>query len=125
MKKYLGKYTPELYAMLRIVTGFMFAMHGSQKLFGWPGMQETQELFSLMGIAGIIEFVGGVLIMIGLFTSIAAFIASGQMAVAYFMVHFPEHWNPLINEGEKAVFYCFLFLFMAANGSGIWSISKE
>lgn len=122
MEKYLGKFTSQIYALLRIVAGFMFLMHGTQKLFGWPGQGDTVELVSLMGLAGIVEFVGGLLIMIGLFASIAAFIASGQMAVAFFMAHAPQHWNPLINEGEVAVLYCFLFLYVAARGAGIWSV---
>lgn len=100
----------------------MYAMHGSQKLFGWPGDGNTVELASLMGLAGIIEFVGGLLIAFGLFASWAAFIASGQMAVAFFMAHAPQGWNPLVNEGEKAVLYCFLFLYIAAHGAGVWSV---
>jgi putative oxidoreductase len=124
MEKYLGKFSSQIFALLRIVAGFMFLNHGTQKLFGWPGEGDTVELMSLMGLAGIIEFVGGFLIMIGLFASIAAFVCSGQMAVAYFMVHIPQHWNPLINNGEPAVLYCFLFLFIAAHGAGIWSIDS-
>jgi putative oxidoreductase len=122
MEKYLGNFAPQIYAILRIVSGFMFAMHGTQKLFGWPGDRDPAELASLMGVAGIIELVGGIMIMIGLFGSIAAFICSGQMAVAYFMMHAPKDWNPLVNDGEKAVLYCFLFLYIAARGSGIWSV---
>lgn len=122
MEKYLGKFSAEIYALLRIVAGFMFLMHGTQKLFGWPGQRDSVELISLMGLAGIVEFVGGILIMIGLFASIAAFIASGQMAVAFFMAHSPEHWNPLLNNGELSVLYCFLFLYIAARGAGIWSV---
>ncbi|MEX2592649.1 MAG: DoxX family protein [Anditalea sp.] len=124
MEKYLGKFSSQIFALLRIVAGFMFLNHGTQKLFGWPGDGDTVELMSLMGLAGIIEFVGGFLIMIGLFASIAAFICSGQMAVAFFMVHAPQHWNPLINNGEPAVLYCFLFLFIAAHGAGIWSVDE-
>ncbi len=125
MEKHLGKFSAEIYALLRIVAGFMFLMHGTQKLFGWPGQGDTVELISLMGLAGIVEFVGGILIMIGLFASIAAFIASGQMAVAFFMAHSPEHWNPLLNNGELSVLYCFLFLYIAARGAGKWSIDAE
>lgn len=122
MERFLGNYSPHLYAILRIVAGIMFAMHGSQKLFGWPGDGNTVELASMMGVAGIIELVGGILIAIGFLTSWAAFIASGEMAVAFFMAHFPQDWNPLVNQGETAVLYCFLFLYMAARGSGIWSV---
>ncbi|SEJ67855.1 putative oxidoreductase [Cyclobacterium xiamenense] len=125
MEKYLGKFAPQLYALLRIVAGFSFAMHGSQKLIGWPGGEEPKELFSMMGVAGVVELVGGILIMIGLIGSIAAFISSGQMAVAFFMVHAPQGWNPLLNGGEKALLFCFIFLFIAAKGSGIWSVDGE
>ncbi len=122
MERSLGPYSPYLYAILRIVAGLMFAMHGTQKLFGWPGDGNTVDLTSLMGFAGIVELLTGLLIAFGFLTGGAAFIASGQMAVAFFYAHFPEHWNPLLNNGEKAVLYAFLFLYMAARGAGIWSI---
>jgi putative oxidoreductase len=97
-------------------------MHGSQKILGWPGDQPPVELASMMGFAGIVELVAGLLIAIGLLTSWAAFIASGEMAVAYFMAHAPQGANPLINQGELALLYCFLFLYIAAHGAGIWSV---
>lgn len=122
METILGKYAPYFYALLRIVAGLLFAMHGSQKLFGIPGDQPGMPLASMMGFAGIVEFVGGLLIAFGLFTSIAAFIASGQMAVAYFMAHASKGSLPILNQGELAVLYCFLFLYIAAHGAGIWSI---
>lgn len=122
MERFLGNFSPHFYAILRIVAGLMFAMHGSQKLLGWPGDGETVPIASMMGVAGAIELVGGILIALGFLTSWAAFIASGEMAVAFFMAHFPQGWNPLENGGETAVLYCFLFLYMAARGSGIWSI---
>jgi putative oxidoreductase len=122
MERFLGPYSPQLYAILRIVSGLMFAMHGTQKLFAWPGDRTPVELASMMGVAAVVELVAGLMIAFGLLTGWAAFIASGQMAVAFFMSHVPEGWNPLVNNGEKAVLYCFLFLYMAARGSGIWSI---
>ena len=122
MDNYLGKFSHYFYALLRIVAGVMFAMHGSQKLLAWPGDKPALELFSLMGFAGIVELIGGILIAIGLFASWAAFIASGQMAFAYFMAHAPEGPLPILNKGELAVLYCFVFLFIAANGSGVWSV---
>lgn len=122
MKRFLGSYSPHLYAVLRIVAGVMFAMHGTQKLFGWPGGGDTAELATLMGLAGIIEFVGGFMIAFGFLTSWAAFIASGEMAAAYFIAHASKALWPILNQGELAVLYCFLFLYMAAKGSGIWSI---
>jgi putative oxidoreductase len=122
MERILGKYSPQLYALLRIVAGILFAFHGSQKLFGFPGENPPVPLASLMGFAGIVELVGGLLIAIGLFTSIAAFIASGQMAAAYFMAHAPKGLWPVLNQGELAMLYCFLFLYIAAQGAGIWSV---
>ena len=122
MERFLGNHSPRLYAILRIVAGLLFAMHGTQKLFGWPGDNPPVEIASMMGVAGIIELVCGLLIMIGLLTSWAAFIASGEMAVAFFMAHLPQHPLPIVNGGELAVLYCFLFLYIAASGSGIWSV---
>lgn len=120
-----ASYSAYAYALLRIVAGLMFAMHGSQKLLGFPGGDgSTMPLMSLMGLAGIIELVGGLLITIGLFTRGAAFLASGTMAVAYFMAHAPKGALPIVNEGELAVLYCFVFLFIAAHGAGIWSLDS-
>ena|SRR5438105_10706437 len=122
MTRWLGKYSPYFYAVLRIVAGLMFAMHGSQKLLGWPAGQARPPLVSHYGIAGVIELVGGLMIALGLFASIAAFIASGEMAFAYFTVHMPGGSLPILNRGELAVLYCFLFLYIAAHGSGVWSV---
>jgi putative oxidoreductase len=108
------------YALFRLVTGLLFACHGAQKLFGMLG--GTKMLVGRMLIAGIIEFGGGVLIAVGLFAGIAAFIASGQMAVAYFTVHATHGLWPILNQGELAVLYCFAFLFIAAHGAGRWSL---
>jgi putative oxidoreductase len=109
------------YALLRVVAGLMFAMHGTQKLFGFPTGSPVQPA-SLMGLAGIIELVAGVLIAVGFRTHWAAFLASGQMAVAYFMRHAPLGVYPIVNRGELAALYCFLFLYLAAHGSGAWSV---
>jgi putative oxidoreductase len=119
---FLAKYTEQLYAVLRIVAGFLFACHGAQKLFGVLGGEKVPPGAGLPFVAGIIELVAGVLILLGLFTSIAAFIAAGEMAVAYFMVHQPGGGLPIQNKGELAVLYCFVFLYIAARGSGIWSL---
>jgi putative oxidoreductase len=128
MERLLGPYSPYLYAVLRIVVGFLFACHGAQKLLGLFGglgpAGGTAPLFSLMGLAGLIEFFGGLLIMLGLLTGTVAFIASGQMASAYFMAHHPRGFWPILNEGEPAVLFCFIFLYMASRGSGIWSIDS-
>jgi putative oxidoreductase len=121
MEKALASLAPYVYAVLRIIAGLLFVCHGGQKLFGWFG-GEPVPLGSLFGVAGIIEIVLGLLITIGLLTSYAAFIASGEMAVAYFMAHYPKSFWPLENQGEPAVLFCFIFLYMATRGSGIWSV---
>jgi putative oxidoreductase len=122
MQQFLGKYSSCLYATLRIIAGLMFALHGSQKLFAWPGGNAAVPLASQMGVAGVIELVGGLLIAFGFFTSYAAFIASGEMAAAYFKAHAPQGALPLLNRGELAVLYCFLFLYIASLGAGGWSL---
>ena len=121
MDKLLSPYRPHIYALLRIVAGLLFAQHGAQKLFGALGGKPV-ELMSQMGLAGVLEFVGGLMIALGLFTSPVAFIVSGQMAVAYFQVHVPRGFWPIANGGELAALYCFVFLYFAAAGSGKWSI---
>jgi len=120
----LKRYEPQAYALLRIIAGFLFAMHGSQKLLNWPAGPQGGggSLPPLLMVAGAIELIAGLLILCGLFAGLAAFLSSGQMAVAFFMVKFPDGWNPLLNQGELAVLYAFVFLYMAAHGSGIWSI---
>lgn len=121
MEKTLAPFAPYAYAIMRIILGLLFICHGGQKIFGWFGGQPV-PLGSLFGLAGIIEIVLGILITIGLLTGISAFIASGEMAVAYFIGHFPKSFWPLANEGELAVLFCFIFLYMATQGSGIWSV---
>jgi putative oxidoreductase len=121
MERFLGRYSSYIYALLRIVVGFLFLMHGTQKLFGWP-LKAPMPLNTLTTVAGVIELVAGLMIMIGFFASIAAFIASGMMAVAYFMVHQPMGALPIQNNGEAAVLFCFVFLYIAARGSGPLSI---
>jgi putative oxidoreductase len=123
MERFLGRYSEIIYTLLRVVAGVMFALHGAQKLLGIGG--QKVPLASLFGLAGVIELVGGALIAIGLLTSIAAFIASGEMAVAYFMVHAPQGFSPLANQGELAVLYCFLFLYIASRGAGRYSVDAS
>ena len=113
----------QAYALLRIVTGFLFIWHGTQKLFNFP-TDFPYPLNPLMYGAGTIEMVGGALVMIGLFTRPAAFICSGTMAVAYWMMHGMNNFFPMLNHGELAAFYCFAFLFIAVRGAGIWSVDK-
>jgi putative oxidoreductase len=121
-------WTPRALAALRIVTGYLFVQHGTAKLFGVPhvAMFDHLSLFSLIGIAGVLELVGGVLVLLGLFTRPAAFLLSGEMAVAYFVAH-ASHGNvllPTLNQGEAAVLYSFVFLFLSAAGGGTWSIDS-
>ena len=121
----MGRFEPYLYAMLRIIAGFLFIWHGTQKLFGLPpSNQPAQPLNALMAVGGIIEFVGGLMILLGLFAGFAAFIASGMMVVAYFMAHASSGFLPLVNRGELAVIYCFVFLYIASRGAGIWSLDS-
>ena len=114
------------HALLRIASGLFFTLHGAQKLLGWfggPGGQGgTVELMSLYGLAGVLELVGGVLIIIGLFTGPVAFLLSGEMAVAYFMTHIPNGIWPIENGGEPAALFSFIFLFLAFNGAGPLSV---
>jgi putative oxidoreductase len=111
-------------SVLRIVTALLFLQHGLAKHFGFPHVANFDNLqpFSLIGLAGGIEIVGGLLLLLGLFTRPAAFIMSGEMAVAYFMAHAPRGFFPLLNQGELAVLYCFVFLFLAIEGGGSWSL---
>jgi putative oxidoreductase len=118
------RYAIHVYALMRIVFGFLFIFHGLQKMFGLFGGR-TAELLSLRGLAGVIEITAGTLIMAGLFTRPAAFIASGQMAVAYFLSHQPAGFWPIQNRGELAVLYCFGFLYIAARGKGAWGIDRR
>ncbi len=122
----LSPYTDRAYALLRIVTGFLFSFHGLQKIFGVLSPFKA-EFGTQMWYGGLIELVCGVLVMIGLFTAPAAFLASGTMAVAYFQFHWKFQMGsailPGVNQGELAVVYCFLFLFIACKGSGPWSVS--
>ena len=121
MRTPLAPVSDHLYALLRIVAGFLFFFHGAQKLFGAFG-GNAQPLASLPGLAGIIETVCGVLVALGLFGWVAAFIASGEMAVAYFLRHQPGGLWPIQNRGELAVLYCFVFFYIASRGSGRWSL---
>lgn len=115
---------PRVLSVLRIVAGFLFMMHGSAKLLGMPdtGHYAHLQLFSLIGLAGCFELVGGFLVLIGLFTRPVAFILSGEMAFAYFIAHAPQSFFPILNHGEAAVLYCFVFLYLAFAGGGPWCI---
>ncbi len=117
-----------LLSVLRIVTGLLFLAHGTAKLLQWPMVEMFKDgvpIASLFGIGGIIEIVGGILIVIGLFTRLTAFVLSGMMAVAYFMFHAPAGFYPILNGGELAILYCFVFLYFAASGPGSWSVDAK
>jgi putative oxidoreductase len=122
--KFLDNYQEQTYALMRIVTGFLFIWHGSQKFFNYPS-DYKYDLDLLLTTGGIIELVGGILVMIGLMTRPVAFICSGTMAVAYWKFHGLESFFPIVNKGEIAALYCFVFLYIAARGAGIWSIDKR
>lgn len=124
MNSFMSKYSSCCYALMRIVIGFLFLWHGVQKLFGFPSGMPADVPAFITYIAGPIELVGGILIMIGLFTNYAAFLASGLMAFAYWIAHGTKALLPLQNNGELAALYCFVFLFIAARGSGIWSVDS-
>ncbi|HJR06272.1 MAG TPA: DoxX family protein [Pyrinomonadaceae bacterium] len=118
-------WSPRLLSVLRIVVALLLMQHGAQKLFGFPqGAQgsQTPPLMSMMGFAGVLEFFGGLLLLIGLFTRPVAFILSGLMAAAYFMAHAPQGFWPMLNRGELAVLYCFVFLYLSVAGGGSWSV---
>lgn len=121
--RFLKRLEPYAYALLRVAAGFLFLFHGLQKLFGLFGGR-TAELVSLRGLAGVIELAGGTMIMIGLYAAPAAVVASGTMALAYFLSHHPQGFWPIQNRGELAALYCFVFLYIATRGSGIWSVRK-
>lgn len=118
---FLGLDRDRVFSIARFVIGLVWAEHGAQKLFGVLGGTQM-PLMSLMGVAGVIEFFGGLLIAVGLLTSIVALIASGEMAAAYFMNHAPQGFWPIQNRGEMAVFYCFFFLYLSTRGAGVWSL---
>jgi len=120
---FLNLFSDLLYSLMRLIAGFLFACHGAQKLFGVLGGPQMIHN-PMMLAAGIIEFVGGVLIALGVFTTFAAFIASGEMAFAYFMGHAPHGFWPILNHGELAVVYCFVFLYIASRGDGVWSLRR-
>ena len=120
--EWIGKWTPQLYSLMRIVVALLFLQHGTQKLFSIPPATNPPALGSLLGIAGVLEVCGGLLLVLGLFTRPVAFLLSGEMAVAYFLRHAPQGFWPLLNRGELAVLYGFVFLYISAVGGGIWSL---
>jgi putative oxidoreductase len=120
------RWSERILSVLRIVAALLFLQHGLAKLFGFPhvAMFDKLQLVSLIGLAGVIELVGGTLLLVGLFTRIAAFVMSGEMAFAYFMSHAARGFFPILNGGELAALYCFLFLYFAVAGGGAWSLDQ-
>jgi putative oxidoreductase len=123
MPGFMKSFDQQTYALMRIVTGLLFLAHGTQKLFSWPKDAPDAPAFVIY-VAGGIEFVGGAMVAIGLLTNWAAFVCSGLMAAAYWMAHGTNHLIPMLNGGELAALYCFVFLFLATRGSGIWSVDQ-
>ncbi len=119
-----GRYAPQALSLLRIVAGLLFMEHGTSKLLGFPHVDMPMAIAvgSLPWIGGVLELVGGALLVIGLFSRVAAFVLSGEMAVAYWMFHAPQSTFPIENMGDAAILYCFIFLFIAAAGPGPWSV---
>jgi putative oxidoreductase len=123
MKSLLQSWSPRLLSILRIATAFLFMAHGTQKILGFPVPPSfAVELWSLSWVAGMLELVGGALLLVGLFTRPVAFVQSGLMAFAYFIAHAPGGFWPIVNRGELAALYCFVFLYLAAAGGGPWSL---
>jgi putative oxidoreductase len=122
---WLSRWQPQLLALLRIVAGLLFLEHGLQKFFGFPVPFPLPGLLPPMLLAaGAIEVIAGILITVGLFTRLAALIASGEMAAAYFIGHYPRGFWPVVNQGEAAILFCFVFLYFAAAGAGAWSVDE-
>jgi len=119
---FMNRYGAGTYALMRIVTGLLFLWHGTQKLFGFPAPMPPEAPAFIVYVAGPIEFLGGLMVAVGLFTNWAAFVCSGLMAAAYWMGHGTKAFFPLVNGGEMAALYCFVFLFISANGPGTWSL---
>lgn len=120
-------WAPRMRSVLRIMTGLLFLQHGLMKMFAWPPSEmfpQPVEFMSLVGVAGILEVVGGGLIIVGLLTRVTAFVLSGQMAVAYFMAHATQGFFPALNGGEPAILFCFVFLYLAVAGGGVWSLDQ-
>jgi putative oxidoreductase len=121
-----GRYAPQALSLLRIVAALIFLLHGSSKILGFPASaMGAPPVGSLFWIGGLLELIGGLLLLVGLFSRPVAFVLSGEMAVAYWMVHAPQSTFPMVNGGDAAILYCFVFLLIAAAGPGPWSIDAS
>lgn len=121
----LNAWAPRFLSVLRIVTALLFIEHGTIKLFGFPGGGGGTALFSLMGLAGVLEVFGGLAVLVGFFTRPVAFVLSGLMAFAYFMAHAPKSFFPVLNGGDAAILFCFIFLYIVFAGPGPWSLDAR
>lgn len=121
----LSRYRPQALGALRIMTALLFIAHGTQKLFGFPASQMDGSLPTMLLVAALLELIGGILVLIGLFTRPVAFILSGQMAVAYFMAHAPSNFFPALNGGDAAILFCFIFLYLFVAGPGAFSVDER
>ena len=122
----MASWSPWMLSVLRIITGLLFLEHGTQKLLNFPPRANPgPALFSLLGVQGLLELIGGIFIVIGFFTRSVAFILAGDMAVAYFMAHAPRGFFPLVNGGQLAILFCFVFLYLFVAGGGVWSVDNR
>jgi putative oxidoreductase len=119
-----AEWQPRVLSIVRIVVALLFMEHGTAKLLGFPPGTAAPPMFGLLWFAGVVELVGGALLTVGLFTRIVAFVASGEMAVAYFMSHAPQNFFPLLNSGDAAILYCFIFFYFFVAGGGAWSVDR-
>ncbi|QQA43739.1 DoxX family protein [Pelagovum pacificum] len=125
MTETLDRYAPQMLSVFRIAIALPFIAHGTQKLLNFPASEMSAPLFSLLGLAGFLEIVGGILVLIGLFTRATSFVLSGLMAVAYFMAHAPASFFPALNGGDAAILWCFAFLYLVFAGPGPWSVDAS
>jgi putative oxidoreductase len=125
LEELLSPYRPHFLSILRIMTALLFLAHGTSKLLGWPDTGFMPPLVSLAGLAGVLELVGGILLVIGYLTRPVAFILAGEMAVAYFMAHAPQSFFPILNGGEAAILFCFVFIYLVFAGAGDWSLDHR
>jgi putative oxidoreductase len=122
MEEFCAKWQPHALSVLRIISGLLFLEHGTSKFLGFPHVERVPDALSMPGVGGMFELVGGALMVIGLFTRPVAFLLCGEMAVAYFYAHAPRAFFPVINGGDAAVLYCFIFLYLVFAGAGPWSV---